>query len=192
MKNKRSNPLLTTLYFSLALLFVIMPTILVILEREFVGLAFPMGVIGLWLILVGRIKLGGLTLEGNQAFSVGGALLFPYLISATVHQLGLWPPISIGAVAIGLIVSPILYFAIKPTSVSKDRTPAIIIFLCGLGLIIVGNSLDTPSDASGVILVNGIPLLPVPSMIFFMIILGIGAIVVGLYGLIFGFSQRKR
>ncbi len=191
-KSKPFNLLVKLLYFLFAFLLVGLPIILSLLEGDFFGLTWAMGILGLWLLLAGRIKFGKLSLEGRQAFSVGGALFLPLLISTVVHQLGLWPPLVIGSTVVCLIAAVILYFAVKPTTVSKNRALAIVIFLSGLGITIVGNALNAPSDSSGIILVNGIPLLPVSSMIFFTVMLGSAAIVVGLYGLIFGFSQRKR
>jgi hypothetical protein len=192
MNSKHSNPLLNLLHFSLALLFVILPTILAILNREFIGVAFPMGAIGLWLILFGRVKIGGISIEGKQAYSVGSSLLLPLFISGAVHQLGLWPPLAISAIVVGLCVAIVLYFAVKSTAVPKERTVVVIIFLSGVVLTIIGNTLDAPSDSAGVILVNGIPLLPVPSLILLIQSLGFATIVVGLYGLIFGFTQKKK
>jgi hypothetical protein len=192
MKSKPFNLLLKLLYFLLAFLIVVMPTIMALVNGDLIGIAWLMGAMGLWLVLVGRLRIGNFSLEGKQAFAVGGALLFPLFISTTVHQLGLWPPLTIGAIVVGLFAAIILYFAVKPTAVPKERSLAVVIFLSGLGLTIVGNALDAPSDSSGVILVNGIPLLPVPSMLAFILFLGVAAIVTGLYGLIFGFGQKKK
>lgn len=191
MKRKNSNPLLKLLYFLLAFLIVGMPTILALMDGDLFGIAWLMGVTGVWLVLVGRLRIGRFGLEGKQAFAIGGALIFPLFISTVVDKFGLWPPLAIGAMILGLLASIILYFAVKPSVVPKDRSMAVVVFLCGLGFTIVGNALGKTSDASGVILVNGIPLLPVPSIQLFVLFLGIAAIVVGLYGLIFGFGQKK-
>lgn len=190
-KSKPYNLLVKFLLFLIAFLLVGVPVIFSLLDGDLFGLTVGLGLLGLWLLLMGKLKLGKLSLEGKRAFSVGGALFLPLLISAAVNKLELWPPLVLGSTIVGFVTAVILYFVVKSTTVSKDRTLARIIFLGGIGATIIGFSINPPSDTSGVILVNGIPILPISSMAFFLLMLGVAGIVVGLYGLIFNYSQKK-
>lgn len=169
--------------------FVLIPTGLAIGESGWIGLIVPITLLGLWLILVGKIRLGKFKIEGKQAFAVGGALILPAIVAGAVNQLNLWPSLELLGMIVGLIVAVILYFGVKPSMVPKNRGVAIAVFVVGLILVVIGSSIDKPDDVAGVILVNGIPLLPISSMQFFLELLGIGAVLAGIYGLIFGFNK---
>lgn len=191
---KRSKPfnlLVKLLYFLIAFVLVGLPILFSLRDRDLFGLTWALGMLGLFLLLVGKLKLGKLSLEGKRAFAVGGALFLPLLISAAVNQLELWPPLVLASTIAGFVAAILLYFVVRSTTVSKDHKTARIIFLGGIGLSIVGFSINPPADASGIILVNGIPLLPITSMAFVMLMLGVAGVVVGLYGLIFGLFKKK-
>jgi len=160
MKSKPFNLLINLLYIFLAILFVILPAMFVIARGGLEGLALPMAAIGLWLLLFGRMKIGKLHMEGRQAFAVGGALFLPILISGAVHQMNLWPALALAVIIIGFVAAFVLYFLIKPTPVSKDRTLALIILSTGMALLLFGFAISKPADASGVISVNGLTFIP--------------------------------
>lgn len=169
--------------------FVLIPTVLAISDSGWIGLIVPLTMLGLWLVLVGKIKLGSFKIEGRQAFSVGGALILPAFVAGAVNQLDLWPSLEPIGMIFGLIAAGALYFWVKPSMVPKNRGVAVAAFVVGLILVLVANSIEKPNDVAGVILVNGIPLLPISSMQFLLGFLGLGAVLAGLYGLIFGLNR---
>lgn len=192
MKSKPFRFLVNFLLFVLFIYIAVIPTVLTVADGDYDGLAIPMAAIGLWLLLFGRMKIGRLRLEGRQAFAVGGALIIPTLLLVVITQMDLWPPLRIGSVVAGLVTAVILSLAVKPTAVSKDRTLALIILGGGLVLVLIGSSMPVPADAAGMLIINGLPLLPIASMSLFLQLIGIGATLGGLFGLIVGFKPQPR
>ena len=190
-KGKPFNLLVNLLYLLLAFLFVGLPIIWAFRDGDFSLLAFPMAAVGLWLLLFGRIKIGGLRIEGKQAFAVGGSLLLPIFITGAVNNLNLWPALAIGAILVGLISAVVLYLVIPPTTVPKDRSLALILLGTGIVLLLIGSAAGKPADSSGVVVVEGVPFLPISSMQLFFQISGIMGVLAGLFGLIFGFNKKK-
>ncbi|MGB2962943.1 MAG: hypothetical protein WBB69_03060 [Anaerolineales bacterium] len=190
-KKKSFNILLSFLYLLLAFLFVGLPIIWTFKDGDFTGLAFPMAAVGLWLLLFGRIKIGGLRIEGKQALTVGSSLLVPLFITGAVNNLNLWPALAIGAILAGLISAVVLYFVIPPTTAPQDRSLALILLVSGIVLILIGSAIGKPADSAGVVLVEGVSILPISSMQVFLQGTGIMVVLAGLFGLIFGFNKKK-
>ena len=174
MESKPFKLLLNLLYIMLALLFIVLPVIFSIQGGDFEGIAFPMLPVGIWLLLFGKMKIANLRLEGKQAFAVGGALVLPFLAMTAQHQLNLWFPLRWISIVVGLILAVVLYFVVEPTTLSKSRYPFLGVLGASLLFFMIGSGMGDVSVGP------------------YLESAGLLGILGGIFGLIFGSSQKDQ